>query len=383
LPVRACTLAEPERRGYQMNWSEWLEYEVFSNSLLAWASGLALVILAWIVLGFVHRFVCKRLKSLAERREFEPLRIAAYTVEKTRNWFLFLAAVAIGSQLWTFPPSAQALLNNILTIGLLLQIGLWVSGALDVALRIRRDRQLQKHPDAVAVMDVLGFVVRLVVWTVLILVILDNLGVEITALVAGLGIGGVAVALATQNILGDLFASLSIVLDKPFVVGDFLSIAEYSGSVEKVGIKTTRVRSLSGEQLIFSNNDLLNSRIRNFGRMFQRRVVFTIGVIYETPAEKLRLIPRIIREAVEAQEKIRFDRSHFQKYGDYALVFETVYYVLSPDYNYYMDVQQTVNLIIFERFAEEEIQFAYPAQTIHFADAAGAEQFSAKPVRPL
>ena len=365
-----------------MDLSEWLDYEVLNNSLLAWASGLALFVAAWVVLGFVHGIVRKRLKALGERQDFKPLRIAAYAVEQTRSWFLFLAAVAIGSQLWTLPSTAQALLNNILTIGLLLQMGLWASAALDVALRIRRDQQLQEHPDAVAAMDVLGFVVRLLVWTVVILVILDNLGVEITALIAGLGIGGVAVALATQNILGDLFASLSIVLDKPFVVGDFLSIAEYSGSVEKVGIKTTRVRSLSGEQLIFSNNDLLNSRIRNFGRMFQRRVVFAIGVIYETPVEKLKLIPAIIREAVEAQDKVRFDRSHFQKYGDYALVFETVYYVLSPDYNYYMDVQQTVNLIIFERFAEEEVSFAYPAQTLHFADGAALKQLSA-PARPV
>jgi small-conductance mechanosensitive channel len=365
-----------------MDLSEWLDYQVLSNSLLAWASGLALFVAAWVVLGFVHGIVRKRLKALGERQDFKPLKIAAYAVEQTRSWFLFLAAVAIGSQLWRLPPSAQALLNNILTIGLLLQIGLWASSALDVALRIRRDQQLQEHPDAVAAMDVLGFVVRLLVWSVVILVILDNLGVEITALIAGLGIGGVAVALATQNILGDLFASLSIVLDKPFVVGDFLSIAEYSGSVEKVGIKTTRVRSLSGEQLIFSNNDLLNSRIRNFGRMFQRRVVFTIGVIYETPVGKLRLIPAIIREAIEAQDKVRFDRSHFQKYGDYALDFETVYYVLSPDYNYYMDVQQTVNLIIFERFAEEEINFAYPAQTLHFADGVTLKQLS-EPARPV
>ena len=359
-----------------MDLSEWLNYQVLGNSLLAWASGLALLVGAWVVLAFVHGIVRKRLTVLAERQDFKPLQIAAYAVEQTRSWFLFLAGVAIGSQLWVFSPAAEGLFNKILIVGLLLQVGLWATAALDVALRMRRDQQLQEHPDAVAAMDVLGFVVRLLVWSVVILVILDNLGVEITALIAGLGIGGVAVALATQNILGDLFASLSIVLDKPFVVGDFLSIAEYSGSVEKVGIKTTRVRSLSGEQLIFSNNDLLNSRIRNFGRMFQRRVLFTIGVTYETPAEKLRLIPEIIREAIEAQEKVRFDRSHFQKYGDYALVFETVYYVLSPDYNYHMDVQQVVNLIIFERFAEQEIEFAYPAQVIHFADGAALKQSS-------
>lgn len=351
-----------------MDFPEWLNYQVFSNSLLAWVTGLALIVAAWVVLGFVHGMVRKRLGILAERRDFRPLRIAAYVAERTRGWFLFLAAVAIGSQLWVFSATAQAFINNVLVTGLLLQAGLWGSAALDVSLRMRRDRQLQEHPDAVAAMDVLGFVVRLLVWSVVVLVILDNLGVKVTALIAGLGIGGVAVALATQNILGDLFASLSIVLDKPFVVGDFLSIAEYSGSVEKVGIKTTRVRSLSGEQLIFSNNDLLNSRIRNFGRMFERRVVFSVGVRYETPAGKLKLIPGIIREAIETQEKVRFDRSHFQKYGDYALIFETVYYVLSPDYNHYMNVQQAVNLIMFERFAEEGIEFAYPVQTIHFAD---------------
>jgi small-conductance mechanosensitive channel len=149
--------------------------------------------------------------------------------------------------------------------------------------------------------------------------------------------------------------------------------------VEKVGLKTTRVRSLSGEQLIFSNNDLLNSRIRNFGRMFQRRIVFSLGVTYETPAEKLKRIPTLIREAIEAQDKVTFDRAHFQKYGDYALIFEAVYFVLSPDYNYYMDVQQAVNLIIFERFAEEGIEFAYPAQTIHFAAGAGENCEAARP----
>ena len=194
--------------------------------------------------------------------------------------------------------------------------------------------------------------------------VLDNLGINVTALVAGLGIGGVAVALALQKILGDLFASLSIMLDKPFVVGDFLVIDDYMGSVEHIGLKTTRIHSLSGEQLVFSNSDLLNSRLRNYGRMFERRVVFSIGVIYETPRKKLQLIPEIIRESVEAQDKIRFDRSHFMKYGDYALMFETVYYVLSPDYNIYMDIQQAIYFAIHKRFEQEQIEFAYPTQKL-------------------
>jgi small-conductance mechanosensitive channel len=203
----------------------------------------------------------------------------------------------------------------------------------------------------------MGFVGRLVLWTAVLLLVLENLGVDVTALIAGLGVGGIAVALAVQNILGDLFASLSIVLDKPFAVGDFLIIDDFLGSVEHVGLKTTRLRSLSGEQLIFSNADLLGSRIRNYGRMFERRVVFTLGVTYQTPREKLVQIPIIIRKAIEEQEKVRFDRSHFQAYGDFSLNFETVYYVLAPDYN-------AINLRIHERFEQEGIEFAYPTQTL-------------------
>jgi small-conductance mechanosensitive channel len=206
---------------------------------------------------------------------------------------------------------------------------------------------------------------------------LDNLGVNVTALVAGLGVGGVAVALAVQNILGDLFASLSIVLDKPFVLGDFIIVGELLGAVENIGIKTTRVRSLSGEQLIFSNNDLLNSRIRNFGRMAERRVVFQLGVVYGTPKAKLEQIPAIIRSAIEAQQQTRFDRSHFAGYGDFSLDFENVYYVLDRDYNVYMDIQQAINLEIYGRFAEDGIEFAYPTQTLYLQREQRAESLSA------
>ena len=171
-------------------------------------------------------------------------------------------------------------------------------------------------------------------------------------------------ALAVQNILGDLFASLSIVLDKPFVVGDFLAVGEHLGSVEKIGLKTTRLRSLSGEQLVFSNTDLLKSRIKNYGRMFERRVAFKIGVTYETPREKLKRIPRIIREIIQGRENTRFDRSHFQEYGAYSLNFETVYYVLSPDYAVYMDIQQDIYFELHERLEQEGVEFAYPTQKL-------------------
>jgi small-conductance mechanosensitive channel len=225
-------------------------------------------------------------------------------------------------------------------------------------------RRKEEDAGSATTLAALGFVAKLVLWSVVLLLALDNLGVNITGLIAGLGIGGIAVALALQNVLGDLFASLSIVLDKPFVIGDFIIVDEFLGTVEHIGLKTTRVRSLSGEQLVFSNADLLGSRIRNFKRMYERRVAFTVGVTYQTPAEKLPRISAILREVIEAQRDVRFDRAHFKEYGDFALIYEVVYYVTSPDYNKYMDIQQAVNFDIYGRFQQEGLDFAYPTQTL-------------------
>jgi len=197
------------------------------------------------------------------------------------------------------------------------------------------------------------------------LTVLDNLGVNITTLIASLGIGGIAVALALQNILGDIFSSLSIVLDKPFVIGDFIVVDEAVGTVEYVGLKTTRLRSLGGEQIIFSNSDLLKSRIRNYQHMQTRRIAFTIGVAYETTAEQLAAIPSMIRGIDGRQANTSFDRAHFKEFTASALNFEVVYNVASADYNVYMDIQQAINLALFQRFAVESIKFATPTHTAH------------------
>jgi small-conductance mechanosensitive channel len=251
-------------------------------------------------------------------------------------------------------------------IALLVQFGLWGGEAINFWFRRYENQRQHLDPSRVTTMRAARILARLVLIVIVALLVLDNIpGVEITALIASLGIGGIAVALAVQNILSDLFASLSIVLDKPFVVGDFIIIDQFMGTVEHVGLKTTRVRSLSGEQLVFSNSDLLGSRIRNYKRMAERRVVFTIGVTYQTPHEKLSWIPVLIREVVESKENTRFDRSHFSGYGDFALQFETVYYVLAADYNLYMDIQQAINLDIYQRFEAEGIAFAYPTRTLY------------------
>jgi small-conductance mechanosensitive channel len=345
---------------------DWIQYEFLGNSLLIWGLGAGLFVVAWAALLFARRLLRGRLRALASRRrDVTAFVVAEQVVAETKAWFLLAVAVYVGSRAWVLEESVDVGIVRAAMVAFLLQAGLWVAAAALKLLSERRERELRDNPDAVAAMDVLSFVVRAAIWSLVLLVIFDNLGVDITTLVAGLGVGGIAVALAAQSLIGDLFASLSIVLDKPFVVGDFLSIGEFLGNVEKVGIKTTRLRSLSGEQLVFSNNDLLSSRIRNFGRMFQRRVLFTLGVTYQTSAEQLRRISEIIREAITAQQNVRFDRAHFQSYGDFALVFEAVYYVLSPDYNKYMDTQQAINLRIFEEFEREGIEFAYPTQTLY------------------
>jgi len=197
--------------------------------------------------------------------------------------------------------------------------------------------------------------------------------VNITGLLAGLGIGGIAVALAVQNILGDLLASLSIVLDKPFVIGDMIVVDKLMGTIEHIGLKTTRVRSIDGEELIFSNNDLLKSRIHNYKRMQERRIVFGFGVVYQTPEEKLTIINDIVKQVIETRERVRFERVHFKEYGESALKYEAVYHVKGPDYRIYMDVQEAINLDIFRRFRKEGIEFAYPTRTVHL-QSDGKEQ---------
>ncbi len=210
-------------------------------------------------------------------------------------------------------------------------------------------------------------VINVVVWGVAVTFLLDNLGFKISTVIAGLGIGGVAVALAAQAILRDLFSYFAILFDRPFKIGDFIIVGDYMGAIEYVGIKTTRIRSLSGEQVIFSNTDLINSRVRNYKRMNKRRVVFSLGVTYQTSLQDLQEIPGIITRIIKSVDLTTFDRAHFFSYGDFSLIFEVVYYVLSSDYNKYMDIQQEINFRIMKEFDQRGIEFAYPTQTLYIA----------------
>lgn len=343
---------------------DFLGHSLLGTSLQTWL----LLAVAWIGLSLLlvalRNIVGRRYARFTERTRFAVDKMVAKTFQKTNTLFLVILGLWLGALLLQLSPRVLRVLNHVVLLALLVQIGLWGGTFITLYVQSYQEERFEIDASTVTSMQALGFIGHLILWSVLLLVALDNFGVDITALVAGLGIGGIAVALALQNVLGDLFASLSIVLDKPFVVGDFLIIDDYLGTVENIGLKTTRLRSLSGEQLVFSNSDLLNSRIRNYKKMQERRAVFTVGVTYQTPHEKLQKIPDLLQEAVEAQDPVRFDRAHFKEFGDSSLLFEVVYYVLEPDYNLYMDVQQGINLRIVDQFEEHNIEIAYPTRSI-------------------
>jgi small-conductance mechanosensitive channel len=344
---------------------DWLNYEILGNTLQTWLRGIGTLAAVWSLLAVGHRILTQRLRAVAKRSTYSAVYVVDRIVARTQRWLPLLVALFVSARLVVAPAAVAALIQIAFTIGMLLQVGLWATGALGAWLTVRRRHQLAESPGDVAMTDLLRVVLAGFVWIVVVLMMLDNLGINVTTLIAGLGIGGVAVALAAQNVLADLFASLAIALDRPFRVGDSIVIDEFTGTVERVGLKTTRLRSLSGEQLVFSNADLLSSRIRNFGHMKERRVAFSIALTYRTRPADLRRLPAIVQAVVDSEPSVRFDRGHFSRYGDSAVVFDIVYHVLSPDAKLHADVQHRINLALYERFAAEGIEFAYPTQMLY------------------
>jgi small-conductance mechanosensitive channel len=339
------------------NWRSW---PISQNTPTAWlVAGIITVgvLTALLVLRPIIRRYAEKLAK-TERREF--LEIPAEVLCRTTLPFLVAVSLYFGLQSLELGLKLDKVLNSAITITVFFQIGVWAGAAVHAWVQRRRTTVADRA--AVGSLGIISFIAGVLIWALVLLAALDNLGVNITALVAGLGIGGVAVALALQNVLGDLFASLSIALDRPFVVGDFLVVDNFMGTVENIGIKTTRMRSLDGEQIVFSNANLLQSRLRNYGRMIDRRVVFATNVAYETPLEHVERIPAMLRKIVEEEKDTRFDRSHFQKHGVASLEFETVYFVLTPDFNRFMDIQQSINFKVHRQFLELGIPFASATQ---------------------
>ena len=348
-----------------MEWMGLLEKVYLGNTLQNWIIGVCVLAGVFVALKILQRIAIARLSKLAAASDNRIDDLLVGMLRQTKFLILLVASAYAASQVITIKLSVEKKKKKIVGLILIIQFGLWASAGVSFALNRAIEKRRDQDAGSATTLGLLGFIVRMILWVIALLLILDNLGVNITGLVAGLGIGGIAVALAVQNILGDLLASLSIVLDKPFVIGDFIVVDSLSGTVEHIGLKTTRIRSLSGEQLVFSNNDLLKSRVRNYKRMQERRIVFGFGVVYSTPLEKLTLIKKMVGDIVSKTMNARLDRVHFKEYGNSALNFEVVYFVAKPDFGIYMDIQEQINLEIFRRFAEEGIKFAHPTQTIY------------------
>ncbi|MCD2516967.1 mechanosensitive ion channel family protein [Massilia sp. G4R7] len=339
------------------------------NPLSDWLVALVAVAVVAAGLDAIKAILLRRLSRLvmADPGNARVAGAAVAALSRTHLAVLVLVGLYAGAALLVLPEHTRLVLSRIAVVAVLVQCAVWGDHAVRAWLAGTRARQAE-DPDRVTSAAAIAFLLRVALWAVLALMILDNLGVNITTLVASLGIGGIAIALAVQSILGDLFASLSIVLDKPFVVGDFIIVDTMLGTVERIGLKTTRVRSLGGEQIVFSNADLLKSRIQNLRRMEARRVVFRFDVTYATPEPVLRELPTLVEGIVTAQPQVRFDRAHLASLAAPGYTFETVYYVDSADYRVFMDTQQEIYLRIVAMLEQRDVRLALPAQAIHLAE---------------
>jgi small-conductance mechanosensitive channel len=352
------------------------EKVLWDNTIKDWVVAILLVALSIFLLHILKTIVLTQLKKWSKKTNVTIDDFLMGSIERSVIPFLYLLSVYFGLSYLSFGDKTQ----NIFRIALLVAatffsirlVTSFISYLIENFTHAQQDAE-SKRKQAKGIV----VVVNIIVWIIGIVFLIDNLGYDITTLVAGLGIGGIAIALAAQAVLGDFFSYFVIFFDKPFEIGDFIIIGDKMGTVEYIGIKTTRIRALSGEQLIVSNTDLTNSRVQNYKRMETRRVVFSIGILYETPSEKVKQIPGIIKKIIESQPELKFDRVHFSSFGSSSLNFEIVYFVSSADYNLYMDKQQLINLGIFEEFERENIEFAYPTQKIYF-DQINKERNNAK-----
>jgi small-conductance mechanosensitive channel len=339
-------------------------FEFLGNELGQWAVALAIFLVTFTVLPLVKRAISARRRREAPTSQgYYALDVLTAMVEHTSRLFLFGVAVWLAARDLTFPDKIDRALNVVLVLLLWMQVALWVMTAVRHALGLGRQRAPGQERARGGSMEIVLAAIGIVVWGLAALLALENLGIHVGPLLAGLGIGGIALALAVQTLLSDLLASLSIALDKPFGVGDFLTVDDCQGTIEHIGVKSTRMRSVTGEQIILGNGDLLKSRLRNFGRMVERRTLFQLDVHYDTPVAALAAVPGAVREIVEATPDVRFDRCHLLRCTPTALQFEVVFFVTTPDYKAYAAAQQSINLRVLELFRALGVTFAAVAPT--------------------
>lgn len=347
-----------------MNWWEsmWL-----GNTVLNWLIAIGIVVVSWMLLRIGRLVFLKRFKQFSSRTRTTLDDFIVQITEGALLPALYLGGLYAGASYLTVSAKVERLLHIAVMVVVTFIIIRTITSSLNYLINhalkeSAEDQERKKQARGIIL------IVNVVLWILALVFLINNMGYNITSVVTGLGIGGVAIALASQNILGDLFNYFVIFFDKPFEVGDFIIVDDKMGAIEYIGVKSTRIRTLSGEQLICSNTNLVNARIHNYKRMEKRRVSFTFGIPYNTPPEKVARIPSMIKEIIEKQETTVFDRAHFQAFGQFSLTFEVVYYILSADYNLYMDRQQAIYLAILNIFKREGIHFAYPTQTLMIND---------------
>jgi small-conductance mechanosensitive channel len=344
-----------------------LNRQFLGNSVQAWLTASVTAAILFVVLIIVRQLLVSRLGKLAARTTNQIDDLIVALIGETRAWVLLVLALYVGLSPLKLPPRVEMYLPPAAKLVLLWQAAVWGVGAIAFWVKHHLDHRTGSGDRAgVAMINAIGVGGKLLLWLLVAITALKSVfAIEITPLITGLGVSGIAVALAVQNILGDLLAAAAIVFDKPFDVGDTIGVDTITGTVEHIGLKTTRIRSVTGEQIIIGNGDLLKSRLRNFRRMYQRRVLFNLDVTFDTPSDALARLPGIIEKIVSSQTPVKFDRCHVSSFSESAIRIETVYYVLDPDYRKYMDVQQAINLEVLRRFAAEQVKFAFPSRTVY------------------
>jgi small-conductance mechanosensitive channel len=333
----------------------------YGNTLRHWGEAFVTFGLWFTVLPLARAGISRRLAKRTAHHPVSFLVLVRTLINATTCLFMLAVAIYLALRWLKIPPRAENVVDTLILVAIWWQIGHWMSAFVRHVIVVRRGQEVTASEGA-ASLNILRFVGVMIVWIIAVLMLLTNLGIKVGPLIAGLGIGGVAIALAVQNVLGDLFASLSIALDKPFRVGDSLVVGDDRGTVEVIGIKSTRLRSLTGEQIVISNGDLLKSRLRNYARLTYRRAELCLRIAYETPRKEILELPGIIEAAIRAEKDAVFERAHFARYGNDALIFESTYVVQDADAMKFMDAQQSINFRLLEELGRRGILLAYPVR---------------------
>jgi small-conductance mechanosensitive channel len=339
-------------------------YELWSNTAYEYVLALLIFIGTIIVLKIFQSIVLSKLKKMAEKTKTEFDDVLIKIFREIKPPFYFFIALYFGIKVLEFPDIVSTVINILFLIIIVYEIIRAFEKIVDFGVKKYVEKADGKQVMSLSMIKALKIILKIILWAIGLILVLGNLGIDVTSLIAGLGIGGIAIALALQNILEDMFSSFSIYVDKPFRVGDYIVVGKDSGTVERIGLKTSRLRTLTGEELVISNKELTNARVQNFRKMESRRDSFTLGVVYDTPAEKLEQVPKIIEEIVSGFDDLEFVRCKFTEFGDSSLNFEIVYLVNSKEFDVFAEMKQKINFEIYKRFKRENIEFAYPTQTI-------------------